>query len=65
MNCPICNGKTQSKKVPYTHNGVEFGAYDADVCTHCDEVFFTEKSSDAIDKRAKALGLWGRKPPAS
>jgi len=49
----------ERKKTPYSIEGVSLGDYDADVCTSCNEVFFTEASSDAIDLKAKDAGLWG------
>ncbi|MEE8167751.1 MAG: hypothetical protein V3T58_02620 [Candidatus Hydrothermarchaeales archaeon] len=42
----------ERKKVPYLVGGVKLGAFEADVCSG-GEVFFTEKSSDAIDRKAK------------
>lgn len=59
MKCPICNSKLKRKKVPYNFGSVSFGIFDADTCSKCGEVFFTEESSDAIDAKAKSLGLWG------
>lgn len=59
MNCPVCNGKMKRKKEQYAYNDIVFGRFDADVCTKCREVFFTEKSSDAIDAKAKEIGVWG------
>jgi len=46
------NGK---KKVPYNFGSISLGSFDADVCTKCGEVFFTEEASDAIDAKAKSL----------
>ena len=57
--CPICEGKLAQKKVPYKYHDIDMGRYDAEVCSRSGEVFFTEKSSDAIDKKAKELGVWG------
>lgn len=48
----------ERKKIPYSIGGVKLGVFEADVCS-CGEVFFTEKSSDAIDGKAKESGLWG------
>ncbi len=59
MKCPMCEGDMERKKVPYTVGSVKLGTFEADVCPSCGEIFFTEKSSDAIDKEAKELGLWG------
>jgi YgiT-type zinc finger domain-containing protein len=59
MECPICEGNLERKKVPYSVGGVSLGTFEADVCTSCNEIFFTEAASDAIDKKAKEAGLWG------
>jgi YgiT-type zinc finger domain-containing protein len=59
MKCPICEGDMERNKVPYTVGSVELGTFEADVCSSCGEIFFTEKSSDAIDNKARELGLWG------
>lgn len=60
MECPICGkGKLVRKKVDYSYLEWNFGKYDADTCNKCGELFFTEKSSDAIEKKAKELGIWG------
>ncbi len=59
MKCPICEGYMKRKKAPYTVGNVKLGIFGADVCSSCGEIFFTEKSSDAIDKKAKEFGLWG------
>ncbi len=59
MRCPLCEGNMERKKMPYAIGGIKLGGFEADVCASCNEVFFTEKSSDAIDKKAKERGLWG------
>ncbi len=59
MECPVCEGKIRRKKVLYSIGEVSLGNFDADVCASCGEVFFTEAASDAIDAKAKELGLWG------
>ena len=38
---------------------MDLGSYDAEVCDHCDEVFFTAESVDQIEARAREVGLWG------
>ncbi|MEE8402846.1 MAG: AbrB/MazE/SpoVT family DNA-binding domain-containing protein [Candidatus Hydrothermarchaeaceae archaeon] len=58
MKCPICDESLERKKVPYSIGGAKLGTFEADVCS-CGEVFFTEKSSDVIDRKAKESGLWG------
>lgn len=57
--CPICNGKLKETKSPFEYGDMQFGKYDSEVCTKCGEIFFTEEASDAIDKKAKELNLWG------
>ena len=59
MECPICNGSLKREKVPYKYNDVSLGAFEADVCSKCNEVYFTENSSDEIDATARKLGIWG------
>jgi YgiT-type zinc finger domain-containing protein len=57
--CPLCDGKLKETKSPFEYADVEFGKFDSEVCTKCGEIFFTEEASDAIDKKAKELDLWG------
>ena len=59
MECPICEKTMKRKKVPYSIGDISLDDYEADVCSSCGEVFFTEESSDAIDKKAKEIGIWG------
>ena len=59
MKCPICQGKLVRRKVEYGYGEVSFGKFEADACRECGEAFFTEEASDAIDLKAKELGLWG------
>jgi len=59
MDCPICNKKMKKVKAPYSYGEVTLGVFEAEKCPKCNEVFFTEDSSDKIDKKAKELGLWG------
>ncbi len=58
MKCPICDESMERKKVPYSIGGVKLGTFEADACS-CGEIFFTEKSSDVIDRKAEEKGLWG------
>jgi len=46
-------------KEPYSYANIKLGEFEAEKCPKCNETFFTEISSDEIDKRAKELGLWG------
>lgn len=58
--CPVCGkGSLRASRANETMFGVDLGTYDAEVCDECGEVFFTSESVDKIEKRAKALGLWG------
>lgn len=58
--CPACGkGALRPKRVREEMFGVSLGAYEAEVCDACDEVFFTSESVDKIENRAKELGLWG------
>lgn len=59
MECPVCDGELVRRKVPYIVGEVNIGTFEADVCAACDEVFFTEASSDDIDMKAKEIGIWG------
>ena len=60
MKCDECNnGNLKEKKVEYTLLGIDLGKFDALVCDSCGEVIFESKESDAIEKAAKAKGLWG------
>jgi YgiT-type zinc finger domain-containing protein len=59
MNCPICNKKMEKSKEPYSYKNIELGKFEAEKCKKCNEIFFTETSSDEIDKKAKQHGLWG------
>ena len=38
------------EKADFNLRGKFLGKFDADVCTSCGEVFFTEEASDEIDK---------------
>lgn len=59
VECPLCKGKMEWKKHPFSLVGTELGKFEAEVCTKCGEAWFTEEASDQIDERAKELGLWG------
>ena len=59
MECPICEKKMEKVKEPYIYGNVKLGEFEAEKCSNCDEVFFTEEASDKIDEKAKRLGIWG------
>ena len=58
MKCPVCNGEMKKSREPYFFGEVKIGEFEAEKCAKCNEVFFTEESSDRIDEKAKQLGLW-------
>ncbi|MGP8072663.1 MAG: hypothetical protein ACLPZM_05995 [Thermoplasmata archaeon] len=39
--------------------GVDVGTYNGEVCDNCGESFLGSKAMDALEARAKELGLWG------
>lgn len=58
--CFICEkAELERRRVPYSYHDWYFGDYEADVCPACGEAFFTEAASDAMDARARELGVWG------
>ncbi len=58
--CYICE-KTglEKKKIDYKLHGVSLGLFEAEACTKCGEVFFSEETSKKMTKIAKQKGLWG------
>ena len=58
--CYICEkGELENKKVPYELYGISIGIFPAEVCNKCNEVFFSEETSDKITEKVKKMGLWG------
>lgn len=57
--CPMCGGKMELKKVPYSSGNEKIGEFDAEMCSKCGEAFFLEESSRMIEQKAKELGVWG------
>lgn len=57
MDCPICKKKMKVVKEAYFYAGRKFGEFEAEKCIGCNEVFFTEESSDKIDKKANELAF--------
>ena len=39
--------------------GVELGSYPGEHCSNCGETFLTSHSMDAVEERARELGIWG------
>ena len=59
MGCPICDGELTVTMSRYKYYDIDLGEFNAEVCQRCGEVFFTEESSDEIDRIAKIKGIWG------
>lgn len=58
--CYICGkGELVKRKIDVKPYGISIGKFDAEVCTACNETFFSEQTSDRIDKVAKNKGVWG------
>ena len=61
MDCPDCNREMIIKKVPYFFKDLIYlGDFEAEVCEHCDSIYFSEISSRQIELRAKLIGIWGK-----
>lgn len=60
MRCYECNkGELKKRLVPFTQYGIEIGKYEAEVCTKCNEIFFSSDSAEKIEKALKSRGLFG------
>lgn len=59
MECPVCEGKLRRVKREFIYSDIVLGEFEAEACDRCGEVFFTEASSDEIDRLAKERGIWG------
>ncbi len=58
--CPICEkGKLVQKIVPYRVYDTEIGKFPAEVCTVCNEHWFSEETAKKIEKIEKEKGLFG------
>jgi len=58
--CYICEkGNLKKKKADYKLHGISLGKFDAEICDHCGEIFFSEEVSKRMTKIAKRKGLWG------
>ncbi len=58
--CPICEkGELKKGKIQETMFGVNLGKFPAQICTKCGESFTDEKTTIAIEKKAKEKGIWG------
>ncbi len=59
MECPACRQKMKPGKYPYAYTDISLGLFEGEKCAHCGEIFFSEKASDEIDRKAKEIGIWG------
>ena len=58
--CPICEkSKLVKKNIPYYVYGIEIGKFPAEICSKCDEQWFSEETAQKIEKIEKAKGLFG------
>ena len=57
--CPECGGPILRGKESFTFRGVNLGAFEVHICGRCGESSFTPAGSRAIDRAAKAKGLFG------
>ena len=60
MRCVTCEkAEMMKKKVEYVTFGQSLGYFNALVCSKCNETLFEGSVSEEIEKKAKALGVWG------
>lgn len=60
MKCYICEkGVLRKVKQPYRLYGEYLGDFEAEKCSKCDEVFYSEETSRKMTEAAKAKELWG------
>ena len=58
--CPMCDKGTLKKgKFEEEMFGISLGEYDAEICSKCDEAFFSMETMEKMEARAKELGVWG------
>jgi len=58
--CPICEkGKLIKKIIPYFVYDTKLGDFPAEVCTSCNEQWFSEETAKKIEKIEKEKGLFG------
>ena len=58
--CPICGkGALRTGRVQEAMFGISLGSYEGEVCDNCGESFLGAKAMDALETKAKELGLWG------
>ncbi len=57
--CPECGGAIHLGKERYTFRGVYFGEFEVYVCGRCGDSSFTPAGARAVDRVARAKGLFG------
>jgi len=57
--CPECGGPIYPGKEEFTFHGTNLGQFEVHICGRCGESSFTPAGSRAIDRAAKAKGLFG------
>ena len=62
MECPVCEGKLRRVKREFIYGDIVLGEFEAEACDRCGEVFFTEASSDEIDRLARTVAYGASRP---
>lgn len=58
--CPVCEvGTLTPARVSERWLGVDLGTYDGSRCSSCGEEILDAAATQAIERRAKAAGIWG------
>lgn len=60
MKCYMCEkGELKKVKLPYRLYGEYLGDFEAEKCTKCGEIFYSEETSRRMTQAAKEKGLFG------
>ena len=60
MKCYECEkGELKKKNIEYYQYGISLGTFEAEVCSNCNETFFTAESMEKIEKESKKKDLFG------
>lgn len=58
--CPSCGKSTVKRsRIEEAMYGIALGTFPADACSSCGESFVDEATMEAIEARAKEVGVWG------
>ena len=58
--CYECGrGMLVLKQIEYAQHGVKLGKFPAEVCSRCEEQFFSTETSSKIERAAKRAKVWG------